>query len=161
VPADADGVILKTLVEPGAVVQVGSPIALLGDPGELIADLKALLVELGAAPADGDVSRVFSSPLARRLARQDGLSIADLKGTGPGGRVVRRDIQQATHARATSHSDPARARQAGATSVAAPAAVAAFVDIPHTATHGHPTHGHPTHGHPTHADASRHRGSAD
>jgi len=132
VPADADGVILKTLVQPGAVVEVGSPVALLGEPGELVQDLGALLAELGAVPADANSGRAFSSPLARRLAREAGLSIAGLRGTGPGGRVVRRDIQQAMNALPTLHLDPAMAGQAGARSVAAPAAVAAFFDIPHT-----------------------------
>ena len=138
VPADADGVILKRLVPAGAVVQVGAPIALLGDPDELVEDLAALLVSLGVAPdpalptAQERGARIFSSPLARRLARDSGLSIADLRGTGPGGRIVRRDVQQATDARETSHAGPAMGRQPGDTSVAAPAAAAAYHDIPHT-----------------------------
>lgn len=171
VPADADGVILKTLVPAGAVVEVGAPIALLGDPGEIVEDLGALLVELGFAPdpgparpaasngaptasrppvaatapftpaagtaggADRTGGRLFSSPLARRLAREAGLSIADLRGTGPGGRIVRRDVQQATETRETSHGEPDLARQPGITSIApqaTPAAAAAYDDIPHT-----------------------------
>jgi len=83
----------------------------------------------GAAGRKGD--RVFSSPLARRLAREAGLDIADIGGTGPGGRVVRRDIEQAADARAF-HSHPAMARRAADPSVAASAAVAASADIPHT-----------------------------
>ena len=43
VPAEAAGVILKVLVPAGAEVEVGAPIALLGDPGELVEDLDALL----------------------------------------------------------------------------------------------------------------------
>jgi len=171
VPADANGVILKTLVPAGAMVEVGAPIALLGDPGELVEDLGALLAELGVGlglalrtstassgaptpspipvtPAgdagDGMGGRIFSSPLARRLAREAGLSIADLRGTGPGGRVVRRDIQQATDALEALSSDPAVARQPAAitlsrdaatpstTPTATPTALAAYVDIPHT-----------------------------
>jgi len=138
VPAEADGVILKVLVPAGAVVEVGAPIALLADPGELVEDLDALLVSLGVAPgpalptAHERGARIFSSPLARRLARDSGLSIADLRGTGPGGRIVRRDVQQATDARETSHAGPAMGRQPGDTSVAAPAAAAAYHDIPHT-----------------------------
>jgi pyruvate dehydrogenase E2 component (dihydrolipoamide acetyltransferase) len=170
VPADANGVILKTLVPAGAMVEVGAPIALLGDPGELVDDLDALLVELGVTPVtgpsapaptntamattavgttavgttvttDGSGARIFSSPLARRLAREAGLSIADLRGTGPGGRIVRRDVQRATDALETSHRDPALTRQPGVTSsvpqtprrlaTSAPAP-AAYVDIPHT-----------------------------
>ena len=159
VPADANGVILKTLVLAGATVEVGAPIALLGDPGEMVEDLDALLVELGvtsglasaapttAAPTtakpttatatvpivateaaagasyDGDGARIFSSPLARRLAREAGLSLADLRGTGPGGRIVRRDVQRAVDALETSR----RGRLATSTP-----ATAAYVDIPHT-----------------------------
>ncbi|HEY5180320.1 MAG TPA: dihydrolipoamide acetyltransferase family protein [Dermatophilaceae bacterium] len=149
VPADANGVILKTLVPAGATVEVGAPIALLGDPGEKVEDLNALLVELGvtlgvasaspttatatvakatteaaaAARADGGGERIFSSPLARRLAREAGLSLADLRGTGPGGRVVRRDVQQAVDALEPAHRDRL------ATLVPADAA---YVDIPHT-----------------------------
>jgi len=151
VPADAEGVILKTLVSAGARVEVGAPIALLGEPGEQVDDLGALLSQLGvgsadagsevASPmaassmsatstatssmsasstsggtADGRGSRIFSSPLARRLAKEAGLSIADINGSGPGGRVVRRDVEQA----------------AIAISDASPAAAAAYDDIPHT-----------------------------
>lgn len=170
VPADANGVILKTLVPAGAMVEVGAPIALLGDPGELVEDLDSLLVELGVTPGtaplalattntaaattavattvttDGSGARIFSSPLARRLAREAGLSIADLRGTGPGGRIVRRDVQQATDALETSRPDPALTRQPGVTSSVpqklhrlATSALAsetppatAYVDIPHT-----------------------------
>ncbi len=45
------------------------------------------------APADGE--RVFASPLAKRMARQAGLDLAALKGSGPHGRVVKRDIEAA------------------------------------------------------------------
>ncbi len=39
--------------------------------------------------------RVFSSPLARRLARENGLDLAAIAGTGPAGRVIKRDIEAA------------------------------------------------------------------
>jgi len=85
---------------------------------------------------DATGARIFSSPLARRLAREAGLSLADLRGTGPGGRIVRRDVQRATDARETSHGVPAIGRHTGLTSLAlqgsTPAAAAAYVDIPHT-----------------------------
>ena len=51
VEADAAGRVLKILVPPGAQVEVGDPIAVLGDPGELVEDLDALLASLGVAPA--------------------------------------------------------------------------------------------------------------
>jgi pyruvate dehydrogenase E2 component (dihydrolipoamide acetyltransferase) len=52
------------------------------------------------AAADGEErapegGRVKSSPLARRLASEGGIDIASVKGSGPGGRIVRRDVEQA------------------------------------------------------------------
>ena len=149
VTADADGVILKTLVPAGAMVEVGAPIALLGEPGEHVEDVGTLLLELGvgsdvapatdapstatpavapstvapSAPdgvADETGVRIFSSPLARRLAKEAGLSIADIRGTGPGGRIVRRDVEQATVSASV------------ATSAVTSAGAAAYEDIPHT-----------------------------
>lgn len=128
VEADADGVLLRTLVEPGATVEVGGPIALLGAAGEQVDDVDRALAELGvgtagaatsvaevaqepeaAAPpaavppaaatsgvvaetADHD-GRVFASPLARRLAREAGVPLAQLTGSGPDGRIRRRDVE--------------------------------------------------------------------
>ena len=51
VEADAAGRVLKTLVPPGAQVEVGDPIAVLGEPGEVVDDLEALLASLGVAAA--------------------------------------------------------------------------------------------------------------
>lgn len=39
--------------------------------------------------------RLFSSPLARRVAKENGIDPASIQGTGPGGRIVRRDVQDA------------------------------------------------------------------
>jgi len=42
-----------------------------------------------------DPSRIFASPLARRLARESGLDLSGLAGTGPHGRIIERDVKQA------------------------------------------------------------------
>jgi pyruvate dehydrogenase E2 component (dihydrolipoamide acetyltransferase) len=52
-------------------------------------------VSKGEAPKTNGHARVFSSPLARRLAKESGIDIARVQGTGPHGRVVARDIEQA------------------------------------------------------------------
>ena len=79
VTADADGVILKTLVPAGAMVEVGAPIALLGEPGEHVEDVGTLLLELGVgsdvAPATDAVaissgSRTSSNSNASFAARR-------------------------------------------------------------------------------------------
>ena len=146
VAAEADGVLLRMLVQPGAEVEVGAPIALIGAPGEQVADLDAALADLGVdaavtaergvdpidvpetapsedpvpAPSNGH-SRVFASPLARRLARDAGLSIDQLTGTGPNGRILRRDVEQAQTAPSGAAAVPQGQAQP-----------AAFTDVPHT-----------------------------
>jgi pyruvate dehydrogenase E2 component (dihydrolipoamide acetyltransferase) len=116
VPADADGVLLRTLVEPGKSVSVGTPMAVLAAPGEVIDDVDALVerltgasspagtLEVSVPPAAGErpgvpeaaaPTRIFASPLARRIAKENGLAVEDLHGTGPGGRIVRDDVRRA------------------------------------------------------------------
>ena len=120
VEAEDAGVVLKTLVPPGALVEVGAPIAVLGAPGEAVADLDAVLTELGVAepvdhvvperrsvvelvetpaPMQGDNGRVFASPLARKLARLAEIPVEAITGTGPRGRILRRDVEAAVAAR--------------------------------------------------------------
>ena len=117
VEAEDAGVVLKTLVAPGAHVEVGAPIAVLGQPGEAIGDLGALLAELGVAaappptpaisatPVSGN-GRVYASPLARKIARQSGLDVGTVTGTGPGGRILRRDVEAAIAAQAAAPAAP-------------------------------------------------------
>ncbi|MEU9459586.1 2-oxo acid dehydrogenase subunit E2 [Streptomyces sp. NPDC048312] len=97
---------------------------------------------LSLAPAYGEPDRggrIFSSPLARRLAREAGLGIEALTGTGPGGRIVRRDVEAAVaagRAQATEPpAPPAPAPVPQATTPAAPASATGtgdHEDIPHT-----------------------------
>jgi len=46
-----------------------------------------------ATPTKADAKRVFASPLARRIAAQNGVDLSSIKGTGPHGRIVRRDVE--------------------------------------------------------------------
>ncbi|HEX5762554.1 MAG TPA: dihydrolipoamide acetyltransferase family protein [Solirubrobacterales bacterium] len=48
-----------------------------------------------ATPANGDGHRPKASPLARRLAKERGLDLSQLQGSGPGGRIVKSDVEQA------------------------------------------------------------------
>ena len=43
--------------------------------------------------ASGNTARIFASPLARRIAKENGISITDVKGTGPNGRIVKKDVE--------------------------------------------------------------------
>ena len=55
--------------------------------------------ERAASPADRASGRIFASPLARRLARELGVDLATVKGTGPRGRIVKADVLAAAEAR--------------------------------------------------------------
>ena len=71
-----------------------------------------------AAPASAETTpagRRFMSPLVRRLAREHHLDLADVSGSGPGGRIVRRDVDRLlTAAAATADSGPPAGRPAAA-----------------------------------------------
>ena len=109
------GVIGKILVEGGtAGVLVNSPIALLLEDGEDSAEVVAssqtapapiapevLSTPVATAPAPkltqtGD--RVFASPLARRIAADKGIDLATITGSGPRGRIVKADVENAQSA---------------------------------------------------------------
>ena len=121
VEAEADGVLLKIVVDSGEV-EVGRTIAFIGSEGEDVpsgngaapaaaedkADAAAesepdAQPDAGqeespaAAVADAPVrsdGRVKASPLARRLAREKGIDIATLSGSGPEGRIVAEDVER-------------------------------------------------------------------
>ena len=84
----------------------------------------------GGREADGggpDAARVFASPLARRLAQQKGIELSGLKGSGPHGRIVAGDLDQARPG--ASAAQPQAAQPQAATSKAAPAPAAAPAEV--------------------------------
>ncbi|TFI58821.1 pyruvate dehydrogenase complex dihydrolipoamide acetyltransferase [Sphingomonas parva] len=84
----------------------------------------------GAQPGAGD--RVKASPLARRLAEQKGIDLSALQGTGPGGRIVKADIDGARPGQPRPAAAPAAA-PAGAPAAAPAPVVHGVPDIPHEA----------------------------
>jgi pyruvate dehydrogenase E2 component (dihydrolipoamide acetyltransferase) len=111
---------------PAPVRQTAAPSA--GDhssaPGEDVAEPEATPSEAPAAarapspPAEGDGGeRVKASPIARRMARDRGLDLQSLSGSGPGGRIVKADVEAAgagAPAEARAEAPPAPAPAAGA-----------------------------------------------
>lgn len=69
-----------------------------------------------AAQSNGHAGRVFSSPLARRIAKEAGIDVGMVTGTGPHGRVVARDVEQAKSGKGLKA--PAAAPSGGAPSIA-------------------------------------------
>jgi pyruvate dehydrogenase E2 component (dihydrolipoamide acetyltransferase) len=119
VEAEASGVLLRIAVAEGEV-PVGETVAFIGDRGEELAssDVPSELADEPAATAEPDSSprvesapsglraaeggeldatagRVKASPLARRMARERGIDLGALTGTGPDGRVVAEDVERA------------------------------------------------------------------
>jgi pyruvate dehydrogenase E2 component (dihydrolipoamide acetyltransferase) len=176
VEADSAGRILKTLVLPGAQVEVGDPIAVLGEPGEDVDDVDSLLASLGVGeatevvvperrdvpsdpesgaplaepaaspsalppvpppsvdrgvvsprsrPGDRTNGRIFASPLARKLAKDHGLTMEQITGTGPHGRILRRDVDEAVRRAVDESGDAAPEPTQSRPTVA-------YQDIPHS-----------------------------
>ncbi|UVI38871.1 pyruvate dehydrogenase complex dihydrolipoamide acetyltransferase [Qipengyuania spongiae] len=67
------------------------------------ADTKA-----GPAPKDESGERIVASPLARRIAEQNGIDLADVKGSGPNGRIVKADVEGAGSAKPAAKSAKAQ-----------------------------------------------------
>src|SRR4051812_41925599 len=114
VEAEAAGVLLKIAVSEGEV-PVGQTVAFIGSEGEDVPEVAA-----GAAPeeeaqeeatpsepepaptqarqdaaiASGN-GRIKASPLARRIARERGIELSGIRGTGPDGRIVAEDVERA------------------------------------------------------------------
>jgi pyruvate dehydrogenase E2 component (dihydrolipoamide acetyltransferase) len=94
------GVIEKLFVEPGAKVPVGTPLALIREEGEA-------LVPVAPRPAPAEAPpRLLVSPSAKSLAEELGVELASVRGSGPGGRIQRRDVNGAAAARAPAPSLP-------------------------------------------------------
>jgi len=77
------------------------------------------------------VSRIFASPLARRIAAQSGLDLETLGGSGPGGRIVKADVEAALKQPRAKSLEPAKSR-GPAQVVPLTAGAPAFVALPHT-----------------------------
>jgi pyruvate dehydrogenase E2 component (dihydrolipoamide acetyltransferase) len=101
--ADAAGV-LEIVASEGDTLPIGEPIARIGGSGDSSSGSAASMPAAGersdgpAAPAEN--GRVKASPVARRLARERGVELASLAGTGPGGRIVKADVEAAEAAAA-------------------------------------------------------------
>lgn len=111
IEAFESGTLLRTLAEPGQTIPVGVPIATLGAAGEELPDappqkVAAPVVSKAAAPAPppvtpaaqpaveyADGERPHASPLARRIAERLGIDLRQVRGSGPGGRIVAGDVE--------------------------------------------------------------------
>jgi len=86
---------------------------------------------VSSAGSRASEGRVFASPLARRIARQAGLDIESVKGTGPHGRIVKRDVERAlAEPRPSAPTAAVLPRTADAEAVKALYAPGSYVEVP-------------------------------
>jgi pyruvate dehydrogenase E2 component (dihydrolipoamide acetyltransferase) len=121
--SDVAGTLTQVLAQEGDTLPIGAPIAVVGDPGDGAQDAKgsaaapagpatagdpplppvakasSATVPPTMSPAGSSVApdggRVKASPLARRVAKETGVDLGGLKGSGPGGRIVKKDVERA------------------------------------------------------------------
>lgn len=118
--APDDAVLLKILIKEGGQATVGQPIAVYGEKGDEISDILLELKEkedtdpnaenAGAGERDGknktavpepkpespessSGTRITASPLARKIAGEKGIDLRRIKGSGPGGRIIKKDVE--------------------------------------------------------------------
>ncbi|NNG15715.1 MAG: 2-oxo acid dehydrogenase subunit E2 [Gemmatimonadales bacterium] len=118
--ARADGVLLKHVIAAGTTVPVADLVGVIGEPGE---DIAALVAGDGAKPAPAAAPpaeipavapasapaptpapappqtpgrRIKASPVARRIAEERGLNLGAVIGSGPEGRIIKRDLEGLT-----------------------------------------------------------------
>jgi pyruvate dehydrogenase E2 component (dihydrolipoamide acetyltransferase) len=138
--ADEAGTLTEILAKEGETLPIGSPIARIGDgdsangqsaraagpvsdtsPSPTGEGPASSPPTAGAEEADAedrtdeaeseDGERVKASPLAKRLARDKGLDLKELHGSGPGGRIVKHDVEEAETGEASSSAAPAPSTQ--------------------------------------------------
>ena len=105
------GTLIEIVAEEGATLPIGEPIARIGEPGETGGDGRTARKQpeeraaerqpqataappRPSAPSNGD-GRVKASPVARRMARDLNVQLEGLAGSGPGGRILKADVEAA------------------------------------------------------------------
>ena len=110
VESSASGVVLQLIVDQGTMVPVNAPIAIVGMAGEQVSSVEVSGVKpkgdeksapqtppttapVQQASSPIDSGSVKASPLAKKIARDNKVDLSHVQGTGPGGRIVRKDIE--------------------------------------------------------------------
>jgi pyruvate dehydrogenase E2 component (dihydrolipoyllysine-residue acetyltransferase) len=138
IPAPASGVLREIKVPEGETVPIQTVVGVIDGDGSAAGVAAAAPAKAEAAPAPAKPApapaapapapaaaappppapaapageRVRTSPLVRRMAREQGIDLTQVKGTGAGGRVSKKDIEAALAARAARPAAPAPARAA-------------------------------------------------
>jgi len=116
--SDSEGVLLKIVAPEGTIVPVGQTIAVVGSVGEEVSDVSDILIEQATATNDSETEnsdpaddleqfhettevingpatgRILATPIARRIAEERSISLSNVSGSGPGGRITKKDIEE-------------------------------------------------------------------
>ena len=112
VESSASGVVLQLIVDQGTMVPVNAPIAVVGAAGEVISNQSPVISEkkvdekpaLQTPPTPAATTQAVSpaesgpvkaSPLAKKIARENNINLSSIQGTGPNGRISRKDVEAA------------------------------------------------------------------
>ncbi|WP_322488035.1 dihydrolipoamide acetyltransferase family protein [Chloroflexus sp.] len=136
------GVLQQILVPEGQTVPIGQPIAIIGDGSAPVAAAPAAPTPAAAAPARAPAAptpdpaapsapvtvatsdengRIKASPVARRLAEELGIDLRQVAGTGPGGRIIKENVEEFAARRGTTALAPVAAPAPAPTPAPAPA----------------------------------------
>lgn len=147
--SDVAGTLTEILAEEGATLPIGEVIAKVGDAGEApsggggdpaptertesgddassterterVPMAPSDVRSAESAAAEGAGERIKASPIARRIAADRGVDLASLSGSGPGGRIIKRDVEEAPSGGAAPAADAPAAAAAAAPAAKAPA----------------------------------------
>ena len=118
--SDSEGVLLKIVAPEGTTVPVGQTIAVVGNAGEEVDGVSDTLIEQTTATKDSEAEdsdpanadepkafhetaevtsgpprgRILATPIARRIAEERNISLANVSGSGPGGRITKKDLEE-------------------------------------------------------------------
>ena len=115
--SDSEGVLLKIVAPEGTIVPVGQTIAVVGNADEEVDTVSDILTDQTTATVDSKIEdpelsnepeqfhettqvssepntgRILATPIARRIAEERGISHSNIAGSGPGGRITKKDVE--------------------------------------------------------------------
>lgn len=114
-----NGIIYKILASEGSKIKVGQPIVIILEEGEqppqptsqMIINQPQQTITTKETPQETQPEQILATPAVRRLARELGVDITKIKGTGPAGRITEDDVKRYAQLLQTSKTEPAKAIQ--------------------------------------------------
>ncbi len=134
IPSPYAGTVLKVVVAEGEIAPVGAVLVLIGDPGEAVSGSDAPETARrgpGATQSDSPERRIAATPLVRRVAKELGVDLTSVAGSGANGRITESDVRSAAQvAQGTGPSEGRRVPLRGVRRLIAEHMARAHADIP-------------------------------